>query len=94
VLQSDAIGRYTESIGGSPEEEAAMESGSLPVVRIADDAELTDVRQLLEQLGVEWVAEDEALDRPTALWIGTPARLIAPRASSAPRPSGSSWRAR
>ena len=44
-----------------------MQSGSLPVIRIADDGELGDVRRLLEQLGVEWVAEDEAKDRPTAL---------------------------
>jgi len=53
-----------------------MESGALPVVRIADDGDLDDVRHLLEQLGVEWMAEDEEPDRATALWIGNPHRLI------------------
>ena len=68
---------------GIPPEEAAMESGSLPVVRIADDGELDDVRRLLEQLGVEWMAEDEEPDRATALWIGSPQRLIGERPPSA-----------
>jgi len=60
-----------------------MQSGSLPIIRIADDGEFGDVRQLIEELGVEWVAEDEAFDRPTALWIGTPGRLIAAGAKAA-----------
>ncbi len=54
-----------------------MEAGSLPVIRIADAGELADVRHLIEELGVEWVAEAEAPTRPTALWIGTPGRLMA-----------------
>jgi hypothetical protein len=53
-----------------------MEHGSLPVVRIADDGELRDVRQLLEQLGVEWVAADEEPERATALLVATPKYLI------------------
>jgi len=56
-----------------------MEPGSLPVVRIADDGELGDVRQLLEQLGVEWVRADEEPDRATALLIATPKYLIGVR---------------
>jgi hypothetical protein len=60
-----------------------MQSGTLPVIRIADDGDLADVRQLIEEIGVEWVAEDEAQDRPTALWIGTPGRLIAARVAGA-----------
>src|SRR5512145_1204420 len=55
---------------------AAMESGSLPVVRVADDGELADVRQLLEQLGVDWVSADEAPERATALVIANPRRTI------------------
>jgi hypothetical protein len=54
-----------------------MEAGSLPVIRIADAGELADVRHLIEELGVEWVAEAESPKRPTALWIGTPGRLMA-----------------
>lgn len=54
-----------------------MEAGSLPVIRIADAGELADVRHLIEELGVEWVAEAEAPKRRTALWIGTPGRLMA-----------------
>ena len=61
----------------SAEKEAAMRPGSLPVIRIADDGELADVRHLIEELGVEWLGENEAQDRPTALWIGTPGRLMA-----------------
>jgi hypothetical protein len=56
-----------------------MEPGSLPVVRIADDGELGDVRQLLEQLGIGWVRGDEELERATALLIATPKYLIGAR---------------
>jgi hypothetical protein len=49
----------------------------LPVVRVCDDGELDDVRSLLDQLGVDWVRDDEERERPTALWIGNPRRLIA-----------------
>jgi hypothetical protein len=56
------------------------------VIRIGDDGELGDVRQLLEELGVEWVAAAESPDRPTALWIGTPGRLMGARADGAPTP--------
>jgi hypothetical protein len=69
-----------------------MESGSLPVVRIADDGELRDVRQLLEQLGVDWVAADDAPERPTALLIATPGRLIGARSASAGDPYASPYR--
>ena len=58
-----------------------MEHGTLPVVRIADDGELRDVRQLLEQLGVEWVAAREESERTTALLIATPKYLIGARSS-------------
>ena len=61
-----------------------MEPGSLPVVRIADDGELGDVRELFEQLGVEWLSADEAPERPTALLVATPSRLLASRAQSSP----------
>jgi hypothetical protein len=67
-----------------------MEPGSLPVVRIADDGELVDVRNLLEQLGIEWLAGDEAAERPTALLIANPRRLIAARSNggaAAPLPA-------
>ena len=73
-----------DRFGGIPEKEATMETGSLPVIRIADDGELADVRQLIEELGVEWVADDEAPNRPTALWIGTPGRLMAAGTAGAP----------
>jgi hypothetical protein len=59
-----------------------MEPGSLPVVRIADDGELTDVRELFEQLGVEWLSAEEAPERPTALLVATPSRLLATRQAS------------
>jgi hypothetical protein len=61
-----------------------MEPGSLPVVRIADDGELTDVRELFEQLGVEWVSADEEPARPTALLVATPNHLVGARAQSSP----------
>ncbi|HVN38629.1 MAG TPA: PilZ domain-containing protein [Myxococcota bacterium] len=61
-----------------------MEVGSLPVVRIADDGELGDVRQLLEQLGVEWVAAGEEPERATALLVATPKYLIGARAGERP----------
>ena len=54
-----------------------MEPGSLPVVRIADDGELADVRELFEQLGVEWISADEEPERPTALLVATSSRLLA-----------------
>ena len=54
-----------------------MEPGSLPVVRIADDGELADVRELFEQLGVEWLSADEEPQRPTALLVATSSRLLA-----------------
>jgi hypothetical protein len=63
-----------------------MESGALPVVRIDDDGELVDVRNLLEQLGIEWLQGEEEAERPTALLIGNPRRLIAARAQDAARP--------
>jgi hypothetical protein len=61
-----------------------MEPGSLPVVRIADDGELADVREVFEQLGVEWLSADDAPERPTALLVATPARLVGARAKSDP----------
>jgi hypothetical protein len=67
-----------------------MDSGGLPVVRIADDGELGDVRKLLEQLGVEWVRADEDSDRPTALWIVSPQRLVG--SQSAPDASAQVFR--
>jgi hypothetical protein len=60
-----------------------MEQGTLPVVRLADDGELDDVRNLLDQLGVDWVASDEEPERPTALWIANPRRFIAAREAAA-----------
>jgi hypothetical protein len=54
-----------------------MASDSLPVVRISDDGELADVRNVLDQLGVDWVADMEEPERPTALWIANPRRLVA-----------------
>ena len=60
-----------------------MDSGSLPVVRIADDGELGDVRQLLDQLGVEWLRADEEPERPTALLISTPQHVVGSRAGQA-----------
>ena len=54
-----------------------MSSDTLPVVRVCDDGELGDVRSLLDQLGVDWVSDDEDSERPTALWIGNPRRLMA-----------------
>src|SRR5262245_1708394 len=66
------------------QEGAPMEPGSLPVVRIADDGELADVREVFEQLGVEWLPADEAPDRPAALLVATPAHLIGARAQSSP----------
>jgi hypothetical protein len=53
------------------------ESPSLPVVRVCDDGELAEVRSLLDQLGVDWVGGDDEAERPTALWIGNPGRLLA-----------------
>ncbi|HEX5065810.1 MAG TPA: PilZ domain-containing protein [Myxococcota bacterium] len=61
-----------------------MDPGSLPVVRIADDGELTDVRELFEQLGVEWMSADETPERPTALLVATPSRMVGARAQSLP----------
>lgn len=60
-----------------------MDSGSLPVVRVADDGELGDVRQLLDQLGVEWLPADEETGRPTALLIATPQRALGGRGGGA-----------
>jgi len=61
-----------------------MESGALPVVRIADDGELLDVRNLLEQLGIEWLCGDDEAERPTALLIANPRRLISSRSHGSP----------
>jgi len=61
-----------------------MEPGSLPVVRIADDGELTDVRELFEQLGVEWVSAGEEPARPTALLVATPHHMVGARAQASP----------
>jgi hypothetical protein len=56
-----------------------MDSGSLPVVRIADDGELRDVRKLLDQLGVDWLRPDEEPERGTALLIATPQHALCKR---------------